>query len=149
VRHVVPGDYEEEYGGSEGFHQRLGCCLQQHSSWQWLLALRAADEFRAQFGHYPGAHDASLDEDLGQLRELLAAAVTRVQGVDAVETAISVDDLAREMCRFGASELHSIGAFMGGVVAQEVIKLITNQYVPACNTYLYNGMTGDGLTARL
>ena len=54
-----------------------------------------------------------------------------------------------EMCRFGACELHSMGAFMGGVVAQEVIKLITNQYIPACNTYLYNGITGEGLTAML
>ena len=27
---------------------------------------------------------------------------------------------------------------VGGVVSQEVIKILTHQYVPLCNTYLYN-----------
>jgi len=45
-------------------------------------------------------------------------------------------------CRFGAAELHNIAAFMGGVGSQEVIKLITHQFVPVNNTFLYNGING-------
>ena len=53
------------------------------------------------------------------------------------------------MCRFGGSELHTIAAFMGGVVAQEVIKLITTQYTPVSNTYIYNGINQNGRTGFL
>ena len=48
--------------------------------------------------------------------------------------------ILEELCRYGASELHSIAAFMGGCCAQEAIKLITHQYVPIDNTLVYNGI---------
>ncbi len=49
-------------------------------------------------------------------------------------------DILEELCRYGASELHSIAAFIGGCCAQETIKLITHQYVPMDNTLVYNGI---------
>ena len=36
------------------------------------------------------------------------------------------EDLISEMCRFGASELHCVAAFVGGIASQEVIKVIQN-----------------------
>ena len=42
------------------------------------------------------------------------------------------------------SELHNIAAFVGGVGAQEAVKIITHQYVPMNNTYIYNGIAGYG-----
>lgn len=51
--------------------------------------------------------------------------------------------------RYGGAELHTIGAFVGGVAAQEVIKIVTHQYVPFSNTYIYNGITGRALTIRV
>lgn len=33
-------------------------------------------------------------------------------------------------CRLGASELHVIASVMGGMAAQEAIKLLTGQFVP-------------------
>lgn len=42
--------------------------------------------------------------------------------------------------RAGNSELHTIAAFMGGVVSQEIIKLITKQYVPLKGMMIFNGM---------
>jgi amyloid beta precursor protein binding protein 1 len=42
--------------------------------------------------------------------------------------------------RAGSSELHSIASYMGGVTAQEVIKLITGQYIPMGGVYVYNGI---------
>ncbi|THD19594.1 Amyloid beta protein binding protein 1 [Fasciola hepatica] len=50
-------------------------------------------------------------------------------------------DYVDEMCRFGGGELHSVSSFMGGIVAQEVIKLITHQFVPICKPLLYNAIT--------
>lgn len=52
-------------------------------------------------------------------------------------------------CRFGASELHSIASIIGGCAAQEVIKVITHQYVPINNTYIFNGITCTSETYEL
>lgn len=44
-------------------------------------------------------------------------------------------------CRYGAAEIHTVAAFIGGCAAQEVIKLVTGQYVPLNNTFVFNAMT--------
>lgn len=49
------------------------------------------------------------------------------------------DQIIVEICRFGASELHVISAIIGGVAAQEAIKLCTNQYIPVDNCLIYDG----------
>lgn len=52
-----------------------------------------------------------------------------------------IDVLALEVCRFGASELHCVSAVLGGIAAQEAIKLLTKQYVPFVGTLVYNAMS--------
>jgi len=42
--------------------------------------------------------------------------------------------------RLGAAELHVVAAVMGGMAAQEAIKLITRQFVPFEGTLIYNGI---------
>ena len=51
---------------------------------------------------------------------------------------------AVEMVRYGNCEIHTIGSIMGGIAAQELIKIITYQYVPIQTTYVYNGITSTG-----
>ena len=41
-------------------------------------------------------------------------------------------------------ELHNISSLMGGVAAQEAVKIITHLYVPLSNTYVFNGIAGCG-----
>ncbi|CAL8088626.1 unnamed protein product [Calicophoron daubneyi] len=50
-------------------------------------------------------------------------------------------DYVNEFCRFGGGELHSVAAFMGGIAAQEVVKLITHQFVPVTKPLIYNAIT--------
>ena len=50
------------------------------------------------------------------------------------------DDYVEEMVRFGAAEMHVMGAIMGGIAAQEAIKFITRQFVPVPGTLIYNAM---------
>jgi hypothetical protein len=47
---------------------------------------------------------------------------------------------AEEIVRYGGCELHTISAVVGGVAAQEAVKVLTHQYVPLNNTYVYNGI---------
>jgi NEDD8-activating enzyme E1 regulatory subunit len=42
--------------------------------------------------------------------------------------------------RAKGGELHNISALAGGLVAQEVIKAITKQYIPVDNTCLFDGI---------
>eukprot|EP00392_Amoebophrya_sp_AT5.2_P008776 g8804.t1 len=41
-----------------------------------------------------------------------------------------------------AGDLHTTAAFLGGVVAQEAIKLVTKTHVPLANTLVYCGVSG-------
>ena len=52
-------------------------------------------------------------------------------------------------CRYGGSELHNVAAVLGGVVAQEALKLLTHQFVPLNNTFVFNGIRGSSLTVAL
>ena len=53
------------------------------------------------------------------------------------------------MCRYGADEVHSVAALIGGIGAQEAIKLITSQYIPLDNTFVYDGHTGQAAAFKL
>ena len=51
------------------------------------------------------------------------------------------DNVVKELDRAdGVAELHNIAALTGGMVAQEVIKVITKQYVPVDNTCVFDGI---------
>jgi len=45
--------------------------------------------------------------------------------------------------RAGGGELHNIASLMGGLVAQEAIKLVTRQYIPSNNTCVFDGITSS------
>ncbi|KAL1899003.1 hypothetical protein Cpir12675_001663 [Ceratocystis pirilliformis] len=49
--------------------------------------------------------------------------------------------IAEEVARAGGSELHNISAAVGGMIAQEMIKVITRQYIPINNTCIFDGVT--------
>ena len=53
------------------------------------------------------------------------------------------------LCRFGAGELHCVAAIMGGIAAQEAIKLLTKQFVPLSGLLLYNAMASTSSVLRL
>ena len=50
------------------------------------------------------------------------------------------DDLAGEVVRCAAGELHVVASVVGAIGAQEAIKLLTAQYVPVGGTLVYNAM---------
>ena len=54
-----------------------------------------------------------------------------------------------EMIRFGGSELHNMGAFVGGVAAQGIMKILLRQFYPYNHTYVFNGIHCDGLVVDI
>ena len=55
-----------------------------------------------------------------------------------------VKDCVLEMIRYGGSELHNMGAFVGGVAAQGIMKILLKQFYPYNHTYVFNGIHCDG-----
>ncbi len=73
----------------------------------------------------------------------LVKQITKTAMVDLDEqtTLTKLNDAVAELARAGGAELHNISALTGGMVAQEVIKVLTKQYVPVDNTCVFDGIT--------
>uniref|UniRef100_A0A8C9NBF8 NEDD8-activating enzyme E1 regulatory subunit n=1 Tax=Serinus canaria TaxID=9135 RepID=A0A8C9NBF8_SERCA len=108
------------------------------------LMLRAVNRFYKQHGRYPGVYNYQVEDDIGKLKSCLTGFLQE-HGLSVVVK----DDYVQEFCRYGAAEPHAVAAFMGGAAAQEVIKVITGQFVIFNNTFIYNGMSQTSATFQL
>lgn len=79
----------------------------------------------------------------------LKNSVNSVAAEYSINTNLVSDDLIGEMVRYGASELHLVAAIIGGIAAQEALKLMTAQFVPLQGTLIFNGMSGTSLVVDL
>lgn len=73
--------------------------------------------------------------------------------ISKIVPAAAADDrlvrVAKEVARARGGELHNIAALTGGMVAQEVIKIITKQYIPIDNTCVFDGITSRSQILRI
>jgi len=107
----------------------------------WYLAFRAAGRFQHDAARLPGD---LLKGDPQHDFDKLKACWKELEAELKLEGELP-ESYLHEMCRFGGSQVHTICAFIGGVAAQEIIKLITHQWEPCNNTYIFDGITcGSG-----
>lgn len=132
----------------------------------FYLLLRAADSFYAQQGYYPGekrptSADAMRDVDVedgesatasdesllsaeqyeNDSKELKKHLDNLMKELDITDHGFeSLEDYCKEITRWGNNELHNISALVGGVGAQELIKLCTKQRLPLNNSWIFNGI---------
>ncbi|XP_029636762.1 NEDD8-activating enzyme E1 regulatory subunit [Octopus sinensis] len=111
----------------------------------FYLMLRAAERFFEEYSRYPGWYDDQVEGDVFKLKTHVSKLLMEL----GLSSTLIKDDYIHEMCRYGASELHSIAAYMGGVMSQEAIKIITGQFVPFNNTLIYNAMKQCTTTLEL
>ncbi|XXQ29703.1 NEDD8-activating enzyme E1 regulatory subunit [Plasmodiophora brassicae] len=101
----------------------------------WYIAIKCADVFLSRHGRYPGdANDIG-----GDVKETESIARDIFKSIGVPADRINVDTL-EELTRFGSSAMHNTSAFMGGLAAQEALKVLTQQYVPFNNTCIWNGV---------
>jgi len=72
---------------------------------------------------------SALPTDLSPAEESLRATAQNIVGQD-VELPDEFDNAVGEIARSPSADLPTTSAFLGGLVAQEAIKMITKQYVP-------------------
>lgn len=108
------------------------------------LCLKALDLFFSTYGRQPGCQDDHMETDVNKLKDcvkqLLGKTANRLK---------TLDQNLYEICRYGGIELHATSAFLGGCIAQEVIKIVTNQYVPVDDTLVYNARIASTRAFRL
>lgn len=68
---------------------------------------------------------------------ILASIAQRVPNAASNERIVKA---AQEVSRTFGNELHNVSAAVGGMVAQEMIKVITKQYIPIDNTCIYDAI---------
>ncbi|KYQ90227.1 amyloid beta precursor protein-binding protein 1 [Tieghemostelium lacteum] len=111
----------------------------------FYIVLRAVDKFFTLYNRYPGFNDEDIDSDQSLLKNIVNQLLSELQ----IPTDLVKDDYVNEFTRYGASELHNIASLMGGITSQEIIKLITHQYIPLNNTYIFNGINSTGANWKL
>jgi len=97
------------------------------------ICLGALNLFFSLYGRMPGYNDDQVETDVSKLK----GCVKKIVGKLYTELK-TVDQCLYEISRYGGAELHVTSAFTGGCVAQEVIKIVTNQYVPVDDTLIYS-----------
>jgi len=121
-----------------------------HTPFLWYIGFRACQVFYEMHGRYPGVTDA-YQEDVGPLQECIVQVVSSMnlqenELVQSTLLAAETPKFAQELARYGQAEIHTIASLVGGVASQEAVKIITGQYVPFNNTYIYNGIASVAAT---
>lgn len=78
--------------------------------------------------------------------DILAAVTPQIPNQASSPRVIQV---AGEVARARGAELHNISALTGGMVAQEIIKIITKQYTPVDNTCVFDGISSKSQVFKL
>mmetsp|Transcript_17264 Transcript_17264/g.39818 ORF Transcript_17264/g.39818 Transcript_17264/m.39818 type:complete len:559 (-) Transcript_17264:1531-3207(-) len=143
LRLVRTRSIEEEYTKPKAEEWSWNLDNREENPHHLYVLLRAADRFRTHFGAFPGSSEASVAE-LAKYKEVVSTVCS--------EMGISVsslgDEMMQEMVRYGGAELHTIAAVIGGVGAQEVTKVLMQQFVPMNGTFLFNGISGKNGMAQ-
>lgn len=119
-----------------------------HKPIRWYIPLRAADNYYRKFNKFPGAI-------LTDVNNIIDEEDTRIlwEDIKCMSACLQVGDLtkdyAAEIVRYNNGSLHVVAALIAGVVSQEAVKIIAQQYVPINNTYIYNGITGVSCSYEL
>lgn len=116
-------------------------------AWDKFTATHEADGL-AGAPRVPGSSNADLEVDTGKVTsialkladDLIKQGSYMIDEEDLTTAKTQIGELAQEFVRAGGAELHNISALTGGIVSQEIIKVITEQYVPVDNTCVFDGV---------
>ncbi|KAH9446429.1 hypothetical protein Pst134EA_030346 [Puccinia striiformis f. sp. tritici] len=136
--------------GSESFERPKGLSLQfakeceagnEDYTVTWYLAFEALSDYRSKNkGEYPGMREGQEEEDFDTLSEIVFDYLKGL-GWDQSDTSLpeKLEKALKEMIRSAGSELPQISSLVGGMVSQEVLKLITGQFIPINGICIIDG----------
>ncbi|POV93939.1 hypothetical protein PSTT_17114, partial [Puccinia striiformis] len=107
----------------------------------WYIAFQAMAKYRSHHdGEYPGMRKGQEDQDFNSLSEI-ALNYLHKKGWKLEETIVpeKMQKALKEIVRSAGSELPHISSLVGGLVSQEIVKLITGQYIPINGICIFDG----------
>ncbi|KAH7424566.1 hypothetical protein KP509_11G013600 [Ceratopteris richardii] len=128
---------EDEYNSCIGGELQRLLGLEENSNATFYLLLRGVDHFAAAYNRYPGIFADEQEDDAMKLKSIATTLLSKMSGGS---RAVLSDDLINEICRYGASEIHTVASVIGGIASQEAIKLLTRQFTPIPGVLMYNGI---------
>lgn len=134
----------------------------------WYTTILACKLAADKLGRFPGATTgvhprplgqqqttATMSDLLMQRERLLSDDIEAVKAeVQNIEKAVGfgllvTDDIIKQVVGYRGSEFPTTAALIGGVAAQETIKLLCKQFEPIRNTFLWNGTERRGIMMEL
>jgi hypothetical protein len=119
--------------------QRFATEDQSHEA-MILLALLAAERFRELHQRAPGEtaspEDPSWEQDIVVMQQL----VSQLSSELGLPAGVVKQDLLLEFCRAAGPPMHTVSAIVGGIAAQEGLKVLLQQFVPVDGILVYNGI---------
>jgi len=107
----------------------------------WYLGMRAIDLFKEKHGRYPGEKDAkSGKEDVEADEKAVVGIADAFFQEFGLRAGKPNEKVLKELVRSGPTEIHTVGAFMGAMASQEVLKLMLAQFVPNNHTVIFNSV---------
>jgi len=115
-----------------------------------FVAFRARNSFSDDKKRLPGVFTSStadsvddlVKEDASVLQTLMMEWFESMGIILTAEQTEMASNVAYETARYGSSQLNPVGAILGGIMSQELIKIITRQYTPMQNRLIYDGVRG-------
>eukprot|EP01115_Flamella_aegyptia_P015652 TRINITY_DN97685_c0_g1_i2.p1 TRINITY_DN97685_c0_g1~~TRINITY_DN97685_c0_g1_i2.p1 ORF type:complete len:332 (+),score=72.42 TRINITY_DN97685_c0_g1_i2:597-1592(+) len=135
---------EDEYNNKTAKTSLISSELENPDSLiSFYIALRAVDKFFSKNNRIAGSTNAHLEQDLKETKDLAHHIVNELnlKNFDS--------KFVEELVSYAGTELHTISALLGGVASQEIIKLITHQYSPMDNTFIFNGLNSSSAVFQL
>ncbi|KAI8901918.1 hypothetical protein BC833DRAFT_575555 [Globomyces pollinis-pini] len=111
---------------------------------KYYFLLRAVDRFYQLHGRYPGSDVETQSKDMLAFETLFDTFLKELS-IDGT----GFENHLKEILRAGGCEMPNMAAVMGGIASQEIIKLITHQYVPLDNAIIYDGIHATTTTLKL
>ncbi|KAL9543592.1 hypothetical protein MBANPS3_008045 [Mucor bainieri] len=114
----------------------------------YYFIYKAADRFHLEHGRLP-ASQADYDSLKQQAQALMEGMDITTEDAEAILSTDTLNKVITNYVRFGDLETANMAALVGGLAAQEAIKLITHQYIPVNNTCVFNGITSTSSVYKL
>lgn len=119
----------------------------------WYFGVRAADEFALRNGgRAPGSRCEAVgttpEADEEALWALMGALGAPGGALELPGTRALPREVAREVTRWGAAEIHTVASVVGAAAAQEALKLITKQWMPTARLFVFEGISGTAQQVR-
>lgn len=132
---TIAEEYNTETANQELFQSTP--LVDPASDLKWYFLMRAADRFRTKHGHFPCSNlEEGMEVELPEYEQTVNAFIAE----HGIPTDFITADHILEFARWGGSTMHNMGAVLGGVASQEIIKGVTQQWEPLNNTWIFNGM---------